>query len=63
MTNWLRCGGHNIFRNMLQVERSTPIGWLCYSTKEMDAGALADEIEDILNLKVGLRWKAINNNI
>lgn len=48
---------------MLQVERSTPIGWLCYSTKEMDAGALADEIEDILNLKVGLRWKAINNNI
>ena len=47
---------------MLQVERPTSIGWLCYSTKEMVSGALADEIEDTLDLKVGLRWETINNN-
>jgi hypothetical protein len=29
-------------------------------TKEMDAGALVDEIEDIIGVKVGLRWKIID---
>ena len=59
MNDWMYPGGHNVFRNMLQVEKTSPIGWLCYSTREMDAGALADEIHDILSCKVGLRWKAI----
>ena len=60
MKDWLWTGNHNIFRNMLQVEKTSSIGWFCYSTREMDAGALADEIEDLLNIKVGLRWKMIS---
>ena len=59
MKDWLQTGAHNIFRNMLQVERTSSIGWLCYSTREMDAGALADEIEDQIGIKIGLRWKVI----
>ena len=59
MRDWLQTGAHNIFRNMLQVERTSSIGWLCYSTREMDAGALADEIEDQIGIKIGLRWKVI----
>ena len=31
---------------MLSVEESIEIGWL-YLTREMDAGALSDKIEDI----------------
>ena len=45
---------------MLQVEDSTEIGWLLYSTRSIDTGALADEISDHLGVNVGLRWKIIN---
>jgi hypothetical protein len=45
---------------MLQVENSSEIGWLLYSTKAMDTGALVDEIADLVGLQVGLRWKIIN---
>ena len=45
---------------MLQEEDRTEMGWLLYSTREIDAGALADEIIDAIGLNVGLRWKVIN---
>ena len=48
---------------MLQVEDGTEVGWLLYSTREMDAGALADEIEDVLGFPVGLKWKVIDTVI
>lgn len=57
---WLQDGDHGLFYKMLQVEESAEIGWLLYSTKEMDAGALVDEIEDLIGLKIGLRWKIID---
>jgi hypothetical protein len=60
MQPWLQEGGHGLFYKMLQVEDSTEIGWFLYSTKEMDAGALVDEIEDLMGLQVGLRWKIID---
>jgi hypothetical protein len=60
MQLWLQDGDHGLFYKMLQVEDSLEIGWLLYSTKEMDAGALVDQIEDIIGVKVGLRWKIIN---
>ena len=59
MKDWTFRGKHGIFENMLQAESSTEIGWLLYSTREMDTGALADEIADELGLNIGLRWKVI----
>ena len=45
---------------MLQEEDSTEIGWFLWSTRGMDAGALADEISDVLGFNVGLKWRVIN---
>ena len=44
---------------MLQEEDSTEIGWFLWSARNMDAGALADEIGEILGFQVGLKWKTI----
>ena len=52
---WVQINGHGLFYNMLQEEDGVEIGWLLYSTREMDAGALADEISDQLGVNVGLR--------
>ena len=58
--DWGRTHDCNIFRNMLQCEQATEIGWLLYSTRTMDAGALADEITDTIGTNLGLRWKTIS---
>jgi hypothetical protein len=60
MQPWLQDGEHVLFYKMLQVEDSLEIGCFLYSTKEMDTGALVDEIEDLMGLQVGLRWKIID---
>ena len=52
---------NDLFYNMLQEEDGVEIGWLLYSTREMDAGALADEIGDVIGVHTGLRWKVISN--
>ena len=57
---WLTSSNHGLYYKMLQVEDSSEIGWLLYSTREMDAGALADEIADMIGINVGLRWKTIS---
>jgi hypothetical protein len=44
---------------MLQAERSNEIGWLLYSTQQMDIGALADKISNAIKKDIGLRWKMI----
>ena len=45
------------------MEEGAEVGWLLYSTREMDTGALADEIEDILGFPVGLKWKVIDTGV
>ena len=45
---------------MQQEEDGVEIGWLLYSTREMDTGALADEIIDSIGFYIGLRWKVIS---
>ena len=45
---------------MLQEEDATELGWLLYSTSEIDAGALADEISDTIGIDVRLRWRVIS---
>jgi hypothetical protein len=57
---WLEEGEHGLYYKMLQVKVSTDIGWFLYSTKEMDAGALVDKIEELIGVKVGLHWKIID---
>lgn len=60
MRNWLMEGTHGMFYKMLQAESSSEIGWLLYSTRDMDQGALADEMSEILGFNLGLRWKVID---
>jgi hypothetical protein len=60
MRNWLMEGTHGVFYKMLQAESSSEVGWLLYSTRDMDHGALADEMSDILGFQLGLRWKVID---
>ena len=57
---WVQINGRGLFYNMLQEEDGVEIGWLLYSTREMDTGASADEISDHLGVNVGLRWKVIS---
>ena len=57
---WVNSGDHGLFYDMLQEEDGAEIGWLLYSTREIDAGALADKVIDTTNINVGLRWKTIN---
>ena len=63
LQDWLDTGSHAMFYMMLQTEESTEIGWLLYTTREMDAGAMADKIADLVGIKVGLRWKVIDINV
>ena len=63
LSSWLRESNSGLFYKMLQVEEGSEVGWLLYSTREMDAGALSDEIEDILGFPVGLKWKVIDTGI
>ena len=60
MQDWLESGNHAMFYMMLQAEDSSEVGWFLYTTREMDAGAMADEIADLVGIKVGLRWKVID---
>ena len=48
---------------MLQVESVVDIGWMLYSLRCMDAGALAEELFDTHGIEVGLRWKVIDQGL
>ena len=60
LQDWMDTGSHAMYYMMLQAEDSSEIGWLLYTTREMDAGAMADEIADLVGVQVGLRWKVID---
>ena len=60
MIRWMKQEGHGMFERMLQVAEVSEIGWLVYSTWQMEADVLAQAIEDVINIKVGLRWKQIS---
>jgi hypothetical protein len=45
---WLDAKLYGLYYNMLQAEDAKDIGWLLYSTRETDVGALADEITDMI---------------
>jgi hypothetical protein len=60
---WLRSNNHGIYYNMLQAETVVDVGYLLYSLRCMDAGALAEEIFDLYGIEVGLRWKVISQGL
>ena len=45
---------------MLQVQRAAGIGWLLYSTRDMNFQLLLEEIKYILEIDVGIIWKVIS---
>lgn len=59
MDAWLRKYKHGLYRCMVQKEQVTEIGWLLFSTRSMDAGALADEMQEVFKEEIGLKWKTI----
>ena len=61
MVQWLKKEGHGLFERMLQVADTAEIGWLVYSTWQMEATVLAQAIENTINMAVGLRWKQVSN--
>lgn len=60
---WLRSNNHGMYYNMLQVESVVDVGWLLYSLRCMDAGALAEELYDNYGIEIGLRWKVIDQGL
>ena len=46
----------------MQCEKSVVIGWLLYSTIDMDRELLASEIFKATNVQVGLRFRTISVN-
>ena len=49
-----------MFERMLQVADTSEIGWLVYSTWQMETDVLAQATEDTINIPIGLRWKQIS---
>ena len=60
MIRWLKKEGHGLFERMLQAADTVEIGWLVYSTWQMEAKILAQAIEETINISIGLRWKQIS---
>ena len=63
LSYWLRSNNHGMYYNMLQAESVVDIGWLLYSLRCMDAGALAEELFDQYGIEIGFRWKIINQGV
>ena len=60
MIRWLKRESHGLFERMLQVADTAEIGWLVYSTWQMEAAVLAQAIELTIKIPIGLRWKQIS---
>jgi hypothetical protein len=62
-TEWFLKENHMaMFEKQLQVESTTQIGWLLYSTPSLDNESLVVAIETEIGVQVALRWKYINSS-
>jgi hypothetical protein len=58
---WFRDHQHGLWARALQAEETVVLGWLLYSTREMDLVVLQDAIRAVNPaLEVGLRWRLIS---
>ncbi len=61
LSAWMRNKQFGLWKAYLQSEKPTSLGWLLFSTQNMDINLLKDAISDHLeNIPVGLRWKMIS---
>ena len=58
---FLKSNNHGMWERPLQAEESKSVGWLLYSTREMDRVRLQDILTGKLQMNVGLRWRFINS--
>ena len=56
---WARANECNIFRDRLQFEKTTQVGWFCYSTRNFDTEALSEVISKTMGFKVDLQWRMV----
>ena len=56
---WARANECNIFRDRLQFEKTTQVGWFCYSTRNFDTEALSEVISNSMGFKVDLQWRMV----
>ena len=56
---WLQEHKIGLWQRPLQCEETTVLGWLLYSTREMDVKSLAEAIYQSSGLVLGLRWRII----
>ena len=57
---WLVGQGYGWYLKALQCEKSVVIGWLLFSTIDMDREVLAEEIRQLTGVEVGLRFRTIS---
>jgi hypothetical protein len=48
------------YKKSLQVEKAVCIGWILYSTRDIDLDMLTENIFKMSGARVGLRWRAIS---
>ena len=51
--------GHGLYYRGIQVPETICLGWLLYSTNEMNKNELARELTTSIGTQVELRWRAI----
>ena len=56
---WARANECNIFRDRLQFEKTTQVGWFCYTTRNFDTDALAEVISRLVGFQVDLQWRMV----
>ena len=56
---WARANECNIFRDRLQFEKTTQVGWFCYTTRNFDAEALAEVVSRETGFQVDLQWRMV----
>ena len=56
---WARANECNIFKDRLQYEKTTQVGWFCYTTRNFDTESLGDVIAKTVGFQVDLQWRMI----
>ena len=59
MSFWFKNGGHKLYKNPLQREKTMEVTWIEYSTRKMVKDLLAHEIFSDSLIEVGLSRKTI----
>ena len=56
---WARANKCNLFRDKLQYEKTTQVGWFCYTTGNYNTDALGKVIARAVGFQVNLQWRMV----